>query len=1125
MASRDLVVRLIGDASKFAASLKGASNDVTRFGGKMTRTFTPIAAGVAAGMTMIGSSWNDARNAIVSGTGATGEALSRLMDDVRAVAGQVPISFGDAGRAVAELNTRLGLTGTELQDAAVQVANFSRVFNLDITAASADVGRLMNALDIGPDGLNGLLDKLTFAAQESGINVQSLMGYVIDAGPAFEELGFGLDETIALFSQFEAAGARPQEVLGSLNIAMTRMARDGATDAAEAFDMIIRSIADAPNIMEATRIAADAFGDRVGGKIAEDIRAGRFEVDGFVESMQHVDGRVDATASEMLTLSDRLVMARNRLIGFLGPFGELGGAASGFVAALGPMIFGLGQMIPLLSKLRKAFDLLRVAMLKVPLVAVATGLAAVVGALILFGTNTDRVTEKQQAMADAIRETGSALDGYKRVVGNAIAENGELSLALAEAGISLDDIVEAAGEGDESLGALAGKLNETAREMGYSSVEAGTLTARFGDLVTGLEDARELAEATDVVLGDFGQTTGETADKLDELGGSATAVSADIAALTRAHQRHADGMKRAAEDAARVAEISAASQEAAAGVIRDEYERLERKADDLRQRTASAFQGATSEVHRFSTEAMADIGKFRSELQTNTWDLTKWQNDLITIAGETSPEFAEYLAQMGLAGTDLVDALAEGGDDLEATFNDWVALSEATKRDMSEEFGGVSDEYGKVLQGLNGLTQLEMIKLQMNASQEAFAVGQALSQGMGAGVTSAAPAIASAIERAIDDALAAAKRKGIIESPSRLFRDEVGVPIVEGIEQGIVDEAWRVADSLERAISDARDGAVQEAEDLVREVEGVLSAAWGAIDGRRSIEGLEQSVTDAEAKLSEAHNNVTHSTVKVTEAEQALTDARLAADAALEQYGGGSREHEQALRDVDTAATDLGRAQNDLEKAHDGVAAAEKRLEDANYRLLKAMGDVFEQGEMTEEQFRDLAAAAGLEKAEIDELVAAYGSLGEARKKANQERVDADAWAASEQAVIDGFRQGVSEGRITTDELNHLAHYGAGNPALALDIMRGYLSQAVNRAAGGPVLPGRLYEVGEHNVAEMFTAGGRQYMVPGNQGGMVTPMSAAAPASSGPSDEQWDRLVREITSAIVAGVRQTGRAG
>jgi hypothetical protein len=42
------------------------------------------------------------------------------------------------------------------------------------------------------------------------------------------------------------------------------------------------------------------------------------------------------------------------------------------------------------------------------------------------------------------------------------------------------------------------------------------------------------------------------------------------------------------------------------------------------------------------------------------------------------------------------------------------------------------------------------------------------------------------------------------------------------------------------------------------------------------------------------------------------------------------------------------------------------------------------------------------------------------------------------------------------------------------------------RAVGGPVEAGKLYEVGENNMAEMFVSNGRQYLIPGNSGSVKT---------------------------------------
>ncbi|MCS3807800.1 hypothetical protein [Xanthomonas sp. 4461] len=54
---------------------------------------------------------------------------------------------------------------------------------------------------------------------------------------------------------------------------------------------------------------------------------------------------------------------------------------------------------------------------------------------------------------------------------------------------------------------------------------------------------------------------------------------------------------------------------------------------------------------------------------------------------------------------------------------------------------------------------------------------------------------------------------------------------------------------------------------------------------------------------------------------------------------------------------------------------------------------------------------------------------------------------------------------------------------------------AGSRAGGGPVAAGALYEVGEGGRPEMYEAGGRTYMIPGNQGGRVVPITAGRPVT------------------------------
>jgi len=71
----------------------------------------------------------------------------------------------------------------------------------------------------------------------------------------------------------------------------------------------------------------------------------------------------------------------------------------------------------------------------------------------------------------------------------------------------------------------------------------------------------------------------------------------------------------------------------------------------------------------------------------------------------------------------------------------------------------------------------------------------------------------------------------------------------------------------------------------------------------------------------------------------------------------------------------------------DAVEQAELRLRDANMDLLESKTDLVNQGPAGVKAFQDIAAAAGLEKNEIDKLIISYQNLGSARvNQANAEQ-------------------------------------------------------------------------------------------------------------------------------------------
>jgi TP901 family phage tail tape measure protein len=361
--------------------VESVGSDLNR---KVTLPIIAIGTAAVASFTTVDKGLSE----IGKATGATGADLAGLGDVFQNVLRNVPEPAAAVAAAIGDLNTRLGVTGEELEQLTRESLDFARVNNVDVAQATTVVGKLLNALELEAGDASLVMDKLTLAAQQTGISATGLAQNILDAGPAFEELGFGLDRSIALFASFEAAGARPEEVIGSLNLAINKMAKEagkldelerGLIQPAELFDELLESIKDAPDILAATTVASEVFGARVGAKVAEDIRAGRFEVDDFAAAIANAGGTVDQTARETETFTDRMAIAKNELLLLGASFGEI----------LAPMIEkAVGAIRDLLKRFEDLSPRQRELIVRFALIAAAVGPVILIIGKLITATGT-----------------------------------------------------------------------------------------------------------------------------------------------------------------------------------------------------------------------------------------------------------------------------------------------------------------------------------------------------------------------------------------------------------------------------------------------------------------------------------------------------------------------------------------------------------------------------------------------------------------------------------------------------------------------------------------------------------------------------------------------------------------
>lgn len=426
--------------AKIGEALDGFSNKMETVGKRMSDVGKDMSIAFTVPIMAIGavaySAADDVDKAMAeirASTGATGETLKELGNVLESVTNKVPSDIKEVAVVVADLNKLIGLTGEALDDATKRVMDYARVNKVDASEAAKTLSRLLNGLGKDVSELPGLMDMLTKASQLSGIGVNELSEIVIGAGPAFEELGYGLEKSIALFSSFYKAGANPAEVVSSLNKVMVQLSKEGFTDAEQAFSELLKRIREAPTLLEGVTLAVEAFGARAGANIADDIRAGRFEVDEWVEAMRNSHGVLEQTADDTLTLGDRFKMLRNQAEGSVAPIGHslvdalesvldasqplveaIGGIAEGFAAldpqtqqsiikfvalaaAIGPLLIVAGKLVTSIGAVTTAIRALGSAMVFLatnPVGLALTAIAVSVGAVTSAMSSAKRATDE-----------------------------------------------------------------------------------------------------------------------------------------------------------------------------------------------------------------------------------------------------------------------------------------------------------------------------------------------------------------------------------------------------------------------------------------------------------------------------------------------------------------------------------------------------------------------------------------------------------------------------------------------------------------------------------------------------------------------------------------------------------
>lgn len=363
------------EASKtLGEKMQAAGEKMKSVGATLTKTVTVPLAAAGAGAVAMGKSFDDAYDKIRIGTGATGKALEGLNEDFRKVAKQVPSSFGDISTAIADYNTRLGISGQALQDLSVQTLNLARITEMDLGKIIEETSQAFQAFKIPTEKYGDALDYVFKVSQSTGISIDRLEANLVKFSPALKQMGFDFYESAALMGFFDKAGVEVEQAMTGLNKALVNMAKAGVTDANEALRKLFEEIKNAPSDIKATEIAIEIFGSKAGPTLASAIREGKLGYEELVQELINSKETINGVAKETDDWAEGLAKLKNNVLVATEPI------ATTLFDALNNLVPLLEKAVPPLEKLAQGFANLPQGV-QVAIVALA-GIAAFLGPLL-----------------------------------------------------------------------------------------------------------------------------------------------------------------------------------------------------------------------------------------------------------------------------------------------------------------------------------------------------------------------------------------------------------------------------------------------------------------------------------------------------------------------------------------------------------------------------------------------------------------------------------------------------------------------------------------------------------------------------------------------------------------------
>lgn len=309
-------------AARTASQLEKTGKAFHDTGEQLTKNVSVPLAGLATTLIKTSTDFEEAEDKIRADTGKTGAALESMMNDLKTVYSAVPSSLDDTTTAIAGLNQRLGLTGMPLQAVSTQILNLVRITGTDLSTEIASSARMFQDAGIKQKDYASALDYVYRVTQKTGVGMDTLQQQMVLYGAPLREMGFNWQQSAAMLGQFEQAGVNTELVMGSMRIALGKMAKGGITDPTKALSTMVSEIKNAGTVGKANALALQMFGQRAGPDMAAAIREGHLNLNALLASVKNSPDTINKAAQATMTPMQRLTVIWHQMQVSLSPVGN-----------------------------------------------------------------------------------------------------------------------------------------------------------------------------------------------------------------------------------------------------------------------------------------------------------------------------------------------------------------------------------------------------------------------------------------------------------------------------------------------------------------------------------------------------------------------------------------------------------------------------------------------------------------------------------------------------------------------------------------------------------------------------------------------------------------------------------